>query len=113
MGSKVIFDSTQILDEDLITLTEACRCFPVRCSRAAIERWVRQGSRGIVLQSALLCGRRYTSREAIERFIRGQLRVEADQPEPKKGNMSKEELVSACQKYGLPSPLESNQRGDL
>lgn len=112
MGSKVIFDSAQILDENLVTLAEACRCLPVRCSRAAIERWVRQGSRGVVLESILLCGRRYTSREAIDRFIHGQLRVEADRPEPKKGNMSKKKLDSACQKYGLPLPVESNQRDD-
>ena len=76
MASKVILDSPEILDESLVSLTEACHCFPVRCSRPAIERWIRHGSRGIVLESVLVCGKRYTSHEAIDRFIRCQLRIE-------------------------------------
>ena len=66
MASRVIFDTPELLDETLVSLTEACRCFPVKCSRAALERWMRrQGNRGIVLESILVCGKRYTSKEAI------------------------------------------------
>ena len=75
MTSKVILNSPEILDESLVNLTEACQCFPGRCSRPAVERWIRHGSRGIVLESVLICGKRYTSREAIDRFIRGQLQA--------------------------------------
>ena len=101
MGSKVILDSPALLEETLVTLTEACHCFPVRCSRSAVERWIRRGGRGTVLESVLICGKRYTSKEAIGRFLRGQLHVEADRPEPKKSSKSKKEIEAACKKYGL------------
>ncbi len=106
MGSKVIFDSPEILNETLVTLTEACRCFPVRCSRPALERWMRRGSRGVVLESALLCGKRYTSKEAIDRFVRNQLYVEAERVAPQKGSMSNREVQEKARYYGLPKPQE-------
>ena len=74
--SKIILDSPGILDETLLPISDACKHFPVPCSRQAVERWLRTGSRGIVLESVSICGRRYTSRQAIERFIRNQLRTE-------------------------------------
>lgn len=109
MPSKAILDSPKLLGEKLISLTEACHCFPVRCSRPAIERWVRRGSRGVVLESVLVCGRRMTSREAIDRFIRGQLQTEADRPAPKQGGMSRKELNAKARGYGLPEPQEPSQ----
>lgn len=107
MASKVILDSPEILEETLVSLTEACRCFPVRCSRGAIERWVRRGSRGAVLESVLICGKRYTSKEAIDRFVRGQLQVETNRPEPRKGSMSKKEIDEAAKRLGLSEPQKS------
>jgi len=106
MASKVIFDSPQLLEESLISLTEACRCFPVKCSRPALERWIRRGSRGVVLESILICGKRFTSREAVQRFIRQQLQVGAEQPPPKIGAKSRQEIETASKKYGLPEPQE-------
>lgn len=82
MESKTIVDSPALLGETLLALSEAHQYFPIQCSRQAVERWVRLGIRGVVLESALICGKRYTSREAIERFIRGQFQAEADHSEP-------------------------------
>ena len=104
MASKQILDSPGLLEEELISLTEACQCFPVRCSRAALERWVRRGSRGANLETVLVCGRRYTSQEAIDRFVRNQLQVEPERAATKRGNKSKKEIVEATKKYGLPEP---------
>lgn len=104
MASKIILDSPVILEETLVSLLEACHCFPVRCSRPAIERWIRCGSRGAVLESVLICGKRYTSKEAISRFIRNQLQVEAEQIEPKRGSKSKKEIIEASKRFGLPEP---------
>lgn len=110
MVSKIIMDSPGILEESLVTLTEACRCFPVRCSRPAIERWLRRGSRGIVLESILICGKRYTSREAIDRFVRGQLHVEPEFARPgTKSSMSKKELEAGLKKFNLPLPQNANK----
>jgi len=104
MASKVILDSPGLLEESLVTLAEACRCFPVRCSRPTMERWVRRGSRGTILESILICGKRYTSREAIDRFLRGQLQVEEGRPEPKRGSKSKKDIETAARRFGLPKP---------
>ncbi len=37
--------------------------------RDTIARWARQGCRGVRLETVLLGGRRYSSLEAVERFI--------------------------------------------
>jgi len=108
MPSKVIFDSPALLDESLVSVADACELFPVPCSRQVLERYIRQGSRGVVLESILLCGRRWTSREAIDRFVRNQLHVVPDRPEPRKGHKSKREIADACRKFGLPKPLDAN-----
>lgn len=106
MGSKIILDSPALLDESLVTLTEACRLFPVPCSRPAIERWIRRGSQGVILESVLVCGRRMTSKAAIDRFVRAQLHVEAEHPTLPKGGMSKSAIAEASKKYRLPEPLQ-------
>jgi len=105
MASKIILDSPDILEETLLTLTEACRHFPVRCSRPALERWLRKGSRGVVLESVLLCGRRYTSKEAIHRFVRDQLQVEPDKAStPMQRSLSRKAIAAASLRFGLPEP---------
>jgi len=105
MASKIILDSPDILGETLLTLTEACRYFPVRCSRPALERWLRKGSRGVVLESALICGKRYTSQEAINRFVRNQLQVAPDKAStPIRRNLSRGEISAATRRFGLPEP---------
>lgn len=82
MTSKSVEDSPGLLEENLLAISEAHQHFPIQCSRQAVERWIRLGIRGVVLESALICGKRYTSREAIERFIRGQFQVETDRSKP-------------------------------
>ena len=106
MGSKGILDSLRLLDETLVSLTKACKSFPTgEIARPTIERYIRRGSGNprIVLESVLICGKRWTSKEAIDRFIRNQLHVEADRQEPKK-TMSKRELTEASRKFNLPEP---------
>ena len=105
MGSKIIFDSPGLLDETLVSLTAACKCFPVKCSRPALERWARRGSRGAILETILICGKRYTSREAIDRFVRNQLQTEPERASVVKHTKSKRELAEASKRFGLPEPL--------
>jgi hypothetical protein len=109
MPSKTIFDTPDLIDETLVSRTEACKEFPVTCSLSAIERWWRKGSRGVVLESVLICGKRYTSKEAIARFIRGQLQVEAERPAPTRGTMSKKDVEAAARRFGLPEPQGSRE----
>jgi len=63
--SATIRNSPNLINEFLIALAEACNYFPVKCSRQTLERWMRRGSRGVILESVTIGSRRYTSREAI------------------------------------------------
>ena len=105
MASKIIMDTPELLDETLISLAKACKRFPGKRTRSTLERHARKGIRGVVLETILICGRRYTSEEAIQRFIRGQLQVEAEKarPEPTK-SMSKKAIAEASRRFGLPEP---------
>ena len=48
---------------------EAAKSFPDRPHTSTIWRWHRRGIKGVRLETAIIGGRRYTSREAIQRFI--------------------------------------------
>jgi len=112
MASKIIFDHPNLLDETLLSLPAACKHFPVPPSRSAVERWIRKGRDGVVLETVLICGRRYTTKEAIDRFIRGQLKVEPEKASAKRGNMSRRDIEAAALRFGLPAPQgNSNQQG--
>lgn len=61
-------ENPALAQEQLLTLNEARGRFPVRISLSAIWRKIRKGSRGVKLETIYL-GRRYTSVEAIARYI--------------------------------------------
>jgi len=56
------------LDEAL-PFADAARIIPGRPSRMTLHRWTHRGLRGVRLETLLIANRRYTSRQAIERFI--------------------------------------------
>jgi hypothetical protein len=58
-----------MLHERLITPAEATREFPRRRHISSVTRYLLKGVRGQKLESIVLGGRRYTSVEAIARFI--------------------------------------------
>lgn len=58
--------------EELIPIEEAGSLIPGNPSRCTVYRWTLKGSRGQVLET-IVCGhKRFTSREAIDRFITAQ-----------------------------------------
>ena len=111
MASRMIFDVPALLDESLVLLTGASKYFPGNPSQSAVQRWMRRGSRGTVLETVLVCGKRYTSKEAISRFLRGQLQVEAGKSAPTR-TMSKKDVEAAARKFGLPEPLGTRKHGE-
>lgn len=68
--------------ETLIPFAEARTAFPggKRLSLATLHRWRLHGVRGTRLETCLIGGMRYTSREAIARFIARQNASEAPTP---------------------------------
>lgn len=109
--SQQIFDCPEILGESLIDLTEATTRLPIKCSRATIERWVRCGVRGVRLETVLIGHRRFTSTEAIRRFLIGQQHTvpETATSEAKKSSMSKSAIAAASKRLGLPEPLQKQK----
>jgi hypothetical protein len=62
-------ETAALADETLLTLKEACDHFPVKVSRMQIQRATVGGIRGVQLETIFILGKRYTSVEAIQRFI--------------------------------------------
>ena len=70
-------------EEEPITLRQATRILPGRRGRvniATVWRWVTEGRRGVRLESLLIGGRRFTSRQAIQRFLERLNPVQTQQP---------------------------------
>lgn len=57
------------LNESLLTLKAASKLLPGNPHYATLFRWAQKGCRGATLETALIGGIRYTSREALDRFI--------------------------------------------
>ena len=68
--------------EDLIPFCEARTAFPggKRLSLATLHRWRLHGVRGTKLETCLVGGLRYTSVQAIQRFVANQNRAESRAP---------------------------------
>ena len=68
--------------ETLIPFAHAREAFPggKRLSLATLHRWRLHGVRGTRLETILIGGSRYTSAEAIQRFVAEQNKVEAPEP---------------------------------
>jgi hypothetical protein len=56
--------------EHLLSMTEAAKQLPGRPNVATLWRWRTSGCRGIKLETVLSGGRRYTSVEALRRFLK-------------------------------------------
>lgn len=66
--------SIDLQSESLLSLQQSRTAFPggKRLSLATLHRWRLKGVRGTRLETILIGGQRYTSTEAIERFIAAQ-----------------------------------------
>lgn len=61
-----------LLTETLIPIREVPKLLPDRPSLPTIWRWRNKGARGRRLESCVLGGKVYTSREALQRFAQQQ-----------------------------------------
>lgn len=106
--SKMILNSPHIINEFLVSLADACNYFPIKCSRQTLERWMRLGCRGIILESVTIGSRRFTSKEAITRFLSAQAGAQVPVHTPCAnrphigGRMSKKEIAEKSREHGLP-----------
>jgi hypothetical protein len=70
------------LDERLISLSEAAALLPGHPALSSLWRWHARGIRGTQLETVVIGGRRYTSREALERFMAATTAAADGQPTP-------------------------------
>jgi Protein of unknown function (DUF1580) len=59
----------EIANETLISFQEAPAFVPGRPHISTLHRWRLRGVRGVRLETVLIGGRRFTSREALQRFV--------------------------------------------
>jgi hypothetical protein len=106
--SKSIKNSPHLINESLVQLAEACDFFPVKCSRQTLERWLRRGSRGVLLESVTIGSRRYTSKEAIARFLSDQAGAKTENNisyasrSYNGSRMTEQEIIEKSRQHGLP-----------
>lgn len=58
-----------LLEEHLLTISEAARQLPTKVSNNAIWRWCTRGVRGVKLESVKIGGTRFTSSRALRTFL--------------------------------------------
>ena len=94
-----------ITKENLETLGQAARGIPGRTGRgvstSAIWRWTTVGVRGCVLETILIGGVRYTSKEAMERFIAAQNKSAAAAHSPDGRQAAKERAERELKDAGI------------
>ncbi len=72
-----------IQNETLVQFTHAPKHIPGRPHIATVHRWRLRGARGVKLESILVGGKRFTSTEAIERFIEATTAAADGEPVPR------------------------------
>lgn len=75
-----------LLDEELLPFASAIRSLPGAPHISTGYRFAMRGIRGVVLETVRVGGKRYTSRQALNRFI--EKVTAATTPNPKMGPMA-------------------------
>ena len=88
-----------LLNEELIPIQKSGERFPHPVGRKAIERYFRHGLRGVRLETVLIGNRRFSSVEAIERFLRATNKLPIGSEEMQQ--MTERELRSAKNQAGI------------
>ena len=93
--------------EKLVLLKDVGRYAPVPCSESSAQRWARGlGTGGIVLPSAKLGGRRYTTLPLLHAFFaeqQGPQKASSAAP-PKPVGMKEKERIALRSYFGMPTP---------
>lgn len=64
-----------IASETLLSLPDAARHLPGQPHASTVFRWASRGVRGVRLETCLVGGRRYTSRQALQLFAEATTRA--------------------------------------
>lgn len=90
-----------ITAETLLSLKQARNEFANRPSLPTLWRWILRGTKGIRLESVRIGGRRYTSVEAIARFMEATAKADRLAAKPKQTKKDKQNQSLARAKLAL------------
>ena len=102
--NSTIREFPELANETLVPLAKLSEHYPVPISRPSSERAWRKGRLGIRLETIYLNGKRYTSVEAINRYITRTQRTGNDAPTVPMSSMSSHDLDSKRKKFNTPVP---------
>ena len=87
-----------IQSEEILSLSQAARSLPGRPHLSTIHRWRLRGIRGVKLETILVGGRRYTSREALERFSERITAIANGEPLPHRTNRQRAAAIGRAER---------------
>ncbi len=91
-----------LLSETLVSPSQASHHVPGRAHVCTIWRWMTKGCRGVRLESLVRAGRRFTSIEAIERFVLATTAAANNEPPSARTPRRRErEIAQAERELGL------------
>ena len=98
-----------MLGEHLVTLEEAANDFGgVPISITTVRKYVYQGVAGLKLETIYI-NRRYTSKEAIQRFIAQRQNLGQLPEKPKSKRMTPKQIDEGLRKYGIRKLMNPNR----
>ena len=84
---------------DLLTFPEASRELPGKPHVSTIHRWRLSGVRGIKLETKMIGGRRYVSRDSLNRFISQTTAAADGRPVPVRSDKQRARAIDSAEKY--------------
>lgn len=105
MSSATIINFPDLRYETLIPINAVPDRIPgEKCNPSTVQRWMRRGVSGITLETFTVGSKRYTSVEALDRFL---IRVNGCDPDAQptesvRPTMSRSELEAKRRKFNLP-----------
>jgi len=87
-----------IHSESVLSLAQAASSLPGRPHLSTIHRWRLHGIRGIKLETFLIGGRRFTSRESLERFSERITAVANGEPASRRTNRQRKAAIGQAER---------------
>lgn len=85
------------LTETLLSLSEAAKILPGTPHLSTLHRWRLRGVRGVKLETCLVGGRRYTSVEAVDRFLAASTAAADSQPNPRRTPVQRQRAIERAE----------------
>ncbi len=88
----------EIYQEHMLKISQAVRELPGRPSVATLWRWINCGVRGQKLETVLIGGIRFTSREALQRFVEATTAAADGRPAPSRTSKQRAAAIKRAEK---------------